>query len=104
MSSLADLLHLKGFFSYSREDDEGSGGKLSKFRTCIQEELRGQLGRTRGDFELFQDKIAIAHGTLWESEINSAIAASAFFIPIVSRRSIRCEVRPSMSEAVVRSP
>ena len=89
MSSLADFLHLRGFFSYSREDDEGSGGRLSKFRTCIQEELRGQLGRTKGDFDLFQDKIAIPHGTKWESEINSAIAGSVFFIPIVTPTAIR---------------
>jgi len=89
MSSLADYPHLVGFFSYSREDDEGSGGRLSKFRICIQEELRGQLGRTKGDFELFQDKVAIAHGTKWESEINSAIAGSVFFIPIVTPTAIR---------------
>jgi hypothetical protein len=61
MSSLAELPALVGFFSYSREDDEGSGGKLSKLRERIQEELRLQLGRTRKDFRLWQDKAAIAH-------------------------------------------
>src|SRR5262245_63271555 len=50
MSSLSDAPDLVGFFSYSREDDEGSGGKLSKLRERIQEELRGQLGR---DFRLW---------------------------------------------------
>ena len=29
MASLADAPDLVGLFSYSREDDEGSGGKLS---------------------------------------------------------------------------
>jgi len=47
MSSLAEAPDLVGFFSYSREDDEDSGGKLSKLRERIQAELRGQLGYGR---------------------------------------------------------
>ena len=84
MSSLADAPDLVGFFSYSREDDEGSGGKLSKLRERIQEELRSQLGRTRADFRLWQDKVAIAHGELWEGTIKKGISESVFFIPIIT--------------------
>jgi hypothetical protein len=47
MSSLADAPDLVGFFSYSREDDEGSGGRLSKLRERIQEELRGSSAGRR---------------------------------------------------------
>jgi hypothetical protein len=47
MSSLADLQELVGFFSYSREDDEGSHGALSALRERIQHELH-HLGRVRG--------------------------------------------------------
>jgi hypothetical protein len=89
MSSLADARDLVGFFSYSREDDDDSGGKLSKLRERIQAELRGQLGRTKRDFRLWQDKTAIAHGTLWEDEIKSAIAESVFFIPIITPTAVR---------------
>jgi cobaltochelatase CobT len=89
MASLADAPDLVGFFSYSREDDEGSGGRLSKLRERIQEELRGQLGRTKRDFRLWQDKTAIAHGKLWEDEIESAIAEAAFFIPIITPTAVR---------------
>src|SRR6478736_2658308 len=89
MSSLADAPDLVGFFSYSREDDEDSGGKLSKLRERIQAELRGQLGRTKADFRLWQDKTAIAHGKLWEDEIRSAIAESVFFIPIITPTAVR---------------
>jgi WD40 repeat protein len=78
-----------GFFSYSREDDEDSGGKLSKLRERIQAELRGQLGRTKKDFRLWQDQAAIAHGTMWEDEIKSAIAESVFFIPIITPTTVR---------------
>src|SRR5262245_12026288 len=89
MSSLADASDLVGFFSYSREDDEDSGGKLSKLRERIQAELRGQIGRTKRDFRLWQDKTAIAHGELWEDRIKTAIAESAFFIPIITPTAVR---------------
>jgi hypothetical protein len=89
MSSLADAPDLVGFFSYSREDDEGSGGKLSKLRERIQEELRSQLGRTKADFRLWQDKVAIAHGELWEDTIKKGISESVFFIPIITPTAVR---------------
>jgi hypothetical protein len=89
MASLADTPDLVGFFSYSREDDEGSGGRLSKLRERIQEELRGQLGRTKKDFRLWQDKASIAHGELWEDSIKTAIFESAFFIPIITPTAVK---------------
>jgi hypothetical protein len=84
MTSLADLPELVGFFSYSREDDEDSHGALSALRDRIQRDLRGQLGRAKTTFRLWQDKEAIAPGTLWETEIKNAVAQSAFFIPIIT--------------------
>src|SRR5262245_2601133 len=89
MASLADAPDLVGFFSYSREDDEGSGGKLSKLRERIQEELRLQLGRSWRDFRLWQDKAAIAHGELWEDTIKKGISESVFFIPIITPSAVR---------------
>ena len=89
MSSLADLPEIVGFFSYSRDDDIDSHGALSALRDRIQRELRGRLGRTRGDFRLWQDAAAIPHGTLWEDEIRAAIAQSAFFIPIITPTAVR---------------
>jgi hypothetical protein len=89
MSSLVDRTELVGFFSYSREDDDDSEGALSRLRDRIQRELSSQLGRSREDFRLWQDKAAIPHGALWENEITSAIAQSVFFIPIVTPRAIK---------------
>jgi len=91
MSSLADRRELVGFFSYSREDDEGSNGALTKLRERIWRELRAQLGRTRGDFRLWQDIAAIPEGRLWEEEIELAIAESVFFIPIITPTTIRSQ-------------
>jgi TIR domain len=88
MSTLAELPELVGFFSYSREDDDDSKGALSALRDRIQRELRGQLGRTRAEFKLFQDTAAIAHGTLWEETIRSAVSQSVFFIPIITPTAV----------------
>src|SRR5262249_4322768 len=84
MSSLADLPELVGFFSYSREDDEDSHGALTALRERIQRELRGQLGRSMKTFRLWQDKEAIASGTLWEAEIKTALRQAGFFLPIIT--------------------
>jgi hypothetical protein len=89
MSSLADLPEVVGFFSYSRADDDDSRGALSALRDRIQRELRGQLGRTRADFRLWQDTAAIPHGSLWEDELKAAVAQSVFFIPIVTPTAVK---------------
>lgn len=91
MSSLADLSQLVGFFSYSREDDQGSRGGLSELRDAIQTELSAQLGRSQSDFRIWQDKDAISLGTLWEKEIGQGIYQSVFFIPIVTPRALRSQ-------------
>ena len=89
MASLADLSELVGFFSYSREDDEDSHGRLSGLRERIQRELRGQLGRSKTTFKLWQDKEAISPGKLWEAEIKAAVQQAVFFIPIITPTVIR---------------
>jgi hypothetical protein len=89
MASLAQLPELIGFFSYSREDDEDSSGALSALRDRIQRELRGQLGRSKSTFRLWQDKEAIAPGKLWEDEIKTAAGQAVFFIPIITPTVIR---------------
>jgi hypothetical protein len=88
LSSLAQLPEVFGFFSYSRDDDRGSEGRLSNLRKAIQSELSAQLGRTERNFRLFQDREAIAHGKLWETEIAKAIDQAVFFIPIVTPRAV----------------
>jgi hypothetical protein len=52
MASLADAPNLVGFFSYSRADDEGSKGKLSRLREFIQEELRAPTRSDKGRFQV----------------------------------------------------
>jgi hypothetical protein len=83
-TTLAEAEEIVGFFSYSREDDDDSRGALSALRDAIQRELRGQLGRSRQQLRLWQDKEAIAPGRLWESEIKAAVEQAVFFIPIIT--------------------
>jgi len=85
MSSLSELPELVGFFSYSRSDDQHSGGALSRLRARIHDELRLQLGR---DVRLWQDTAAIPDGSLWADEIKRAVAEAAFFIPIVTPSAV----------------
>jgi hypothetical protein len=91
MPSLADFPEVIGFFSYSREDDQGSGGALSALRDAIQNELSAQLGRTQADFRIWQDKAAISLGTLWEKQITQGIDKSVFFVPIITPRVLRSQ-------------
>ncbi len=88
MSSLAKLPDVVGFFSYSRDDDRDSRGRLTKLRDAIQRELGSQLGADKKHFRLWQDKEAISLGTLWESKIKEAIDRSLFFVPIVTPRAV----------------
>src|SRR5262249_39916079 len=67
---------------------EDSNGTLSALRDRIQRELRGQLGRSSVNFRLWQDREAIAPGSLWEAEIKTAVAQSGCFIPIVTPTAV----------------
>lgn len=89
LSALTDLTEIVGFFSYSREDDDDSRGALSALRDAIQRELRAQLGRSRRELRLWQDKEAIAPGRLWEGEIKVAVDQAVFFIPIITPTVVR---------------
>ena len=88
MASLADLPELVGFFSYSRDDDQGSRGALSALRDAIQNELSAQLGRSQSDFHIWQDKTAIPLDTHWEKEIAQGIGQAVFFVPIITPRAL----------------
>ena len=72
MSSLADAPNLVGFFSYSREDDEDCGGKLSKLESAFKRNCAANSVASR-QISDYQDKTAIAQGELWEDEIKSAV-------------------------------
>jgi hypothetical protein len=87
---LADVRPLRGFFSYSRQDDQLSDKALSRLREKIADALKMQLGH---DVEVWQDTHDIRGGARWELEIRKAIASSVFFIPIVTPSSVNSTTR-----------
>lgn len=78
-----------GFWSYARQDDQLSSGRLTALRSLLVQELQQQYGRE--PVRLFQDKDTIPHGSDWENEINKAIDTSTFFIPIITPNFIQSE-------------
>jgi F-box protein 11 len=78
-----------GFWSYARQDDELSDGRLSRLRMLLVQELQQQYGRE--PVRLFQDAQTIPHGSDWEEEIRKALDASTFFIPIVTPNFVQSE-------------
>lgn len=80
----ADQHRLKpiGFWSYARQDDAASDGKLSQLRGQLARELQQVYGRD--PITLWQDVAAIPPGTEWEKAIDDAIAQSTYLIPIIT--------------------
>jgi hypothetical protein len=88
MASLTELPNLVGFFSYSRNDDEGDDGAVAGLANRIYRELRSQLGRTDKNFKLWRDKDALAAGEHWKEKLKEAVSESVFFIQMVTPSAV----------------
>ena len=86
---MSDELPPIGFWSYSRDDDTDSFGWLKKTRVRLTARLRQKMG-TRNT-RIWQDQEAIRTGDDWEKRIETAIAESSFFVPIVTRGFLKSE-------------
>src|SRR5271168_1006819 len=80
-----------GFWSYTRDDDARSRGKLSQLRTLLADELQGRFGRAY-KVHIFQDIVAISYGAAWETEIKVALDSCSFFIPIITPGFLQSEM------------
>lgn len=78
-----------GFWSYARQDDYLSQGKLTSLRSLLMFEVQQLYGR--GEIRLFQDASTIPHGAAWENEVREALGQSTFFIAIVTPNFIQSE-------------
>ena len=79
-----------GFWSYTRDDDTLSRGRLSQLRTLLAEALQGKVGRAER-VRIFQDATTIAYGARWERQIDAALNECSFFIPIVTPGFLQSE-------------
>jgi hypothetical protein len=72
-----------GFWSYTRQDDELDGGRILR----LAHKLRAEFALLTGaELELFVDRDGIEWGDAWRSRIDEALAATTFFIPIITPR------------------
>lgn len=78
-----------GFWSYATQDDMASGGRLSKLRSMLMNELQQQYGRN--PIKIFQDVAAIPPGSEWDEEIRNALTQATFFIPIITPAFVESE-------------
>jgi hypothetical protein len=77
-----------GFWSYVRKDNDGDHGRILSLAEDLREQYRIQTAET---LELFVDRESIQWGEAWEHRINSAIAGTTFFIPIITPSYFRSQ-------------
>jgi len=75
-----------GFWSYSHEDDKLDGGGILRLSRLIMEEYDLLAGEP---IDLFVDRKDIAWGQEWQERIESSLAQTTFFIPIITPRYFR---------------
>src|ERR1035441_10525551 len=72
-----------GFWSYAREDDTLDGGNILQLSHLIMEEYNLLSGEP---LNLFVDRNDIVWGQQWRERIDSSLAETTFFIPIITPR------------------
>src|SRR6476646_8592984 len=70
-----------GFWSYVQQDDAGDGGRIA----ALANDLRAQFRLlTAEKLQLVLDRKSLLWGEAWKERIDSAIAGTTFFIPIIT--------------------
>lgn len=72
-----------GFWSYAHDDNNLDGGAILELAQLIAEEYNLLSG---GPIEIFIDRNEIKWGDAWRERIDSALAQTTFFIPIITPR------------------
>src|ERR1700679_2942248 len=78
-----------GFWSYVRKDDEGDYGRIRALADDVRARYEIQTG---GDpLDLFLDRESIQWGDAWKQRLDTAIAGTTFFIPVITPSYFRSE-------------
>lgn len=80
--------NIKGFFSYSHQNEKHGRGNLSLLRELLEIELCEQTGE---NIAIFQDTEDIAWGEIWKTKIIKSLDSSKFLIAIVTPNYLRSE-------------
>jgi len=85
----------RGFWSYSRGDDEHLDNRLSELREKVENEISTLLGR---DIDMFQDVYAIRTGDDWQERLRDELTDASFMVPVLTPRYFQ---RPWCREEVM---
>lgn len=85
---MSERKNIKGFFSYSHQNEKHGRGNLSLLRELLEIELCEQTGES---IEIFQDTEDIAWGEIWKTKIIKSLDSSKFLIAIVTPSYLRSE-------------
>lgn len=69
------------FWSYVHKDNAGDSGRIVALAHDLRERYRIQTGE---ELELFLDRADVAWGDAWKRRIDTAIAGTTFFIPVLT--------------------
>jgi len=84
------------FLSYTRFDNEFSGGAISKFRDQLAAHVRALTGKP---FQIFQDVDGIGLGEHWPKKLDDMLNQTRFFMPILTSSFFESEPCRSELEA-----
>src|ERR1700722_10655224 len=90
-----------GFWSYAHDDNKLDGGAILELARLVKEEYNLLSGEP---LELFVDRDSIAWGEEWRERIDSSLAQTTFFIPVITPRYFRRpECRRELLEFVAKA-
>jgi hypothetical protein len=90
-----------GFWSYAHDDNKLDGGAILELARLIKEEYDLLSGEP---LELFVDRDSIAWGEEWRERVDSSLAQTTFFIPIITPRYFkRPECRRELLEFLAKA-
>jgi TIR domain len=72
-----------GFWSYAHDDNDLDGGAILELARLIKEEYNLLSGEP---LDLFVDRESIAWGEEWRDRVDSSLAQTTFFIPVITPR------------------
>jgi hypothetical protein len=76
------------FWSYTHDDDDRSGGRV----TGVAEALKNEFSLVTGDeLEVFRDRSSLKWGDAWRERIEAAVGEAPFFIPIITPKFLRSQ-------------
>lgn len=78
---MTDILNASGFWSYVHSDDDAEGGRITEL---AQEVMKQFSLYTASELQIFLDSADLKWGDDWQAEVDAALDAVTFFIPIIT--------------------